>query len=495
MLVKKDTDSTSAKTVNSLLKSSDRGNGLISNEKTSYSIDDAGKQISRGEHSWNGVGVINKEAEVTYTFPKWEYDQINFNEKFDGNTHLSEFTEKQKEQAERALQAWADVANIKFTKIDHDKESNITFGNFKGDGQAYATMPHSTGDEKDYRGYSTNGQSWFNIDYTTADEEDSVYTNLHPKLGNYGRLAITHEIGHTLGLDHPGEYNGNQWHPSYKDATYTEDSHQYTSMSYWNESNTGGDHQGHYPAAPLIDDIAAIQRLYGPNMETRTGDTTYGFNSNTDRDFYTAKNAKDKLVFSVWDAGGNDTFDFSGFNQDQTINLNATAFSNVGGLKNNISIAKGVTIENATGGSGNDIIIGNDADNILIGGDGDDIIYGGRGQDTLTGGKGHDIFLYLGLSDSPILRPDTILDFESGIDKIDFSTLNLKLENKDDTDLPEEPIDGSKDSPSKITVEVNFNFDEETGITELVLSANLLCFPTLKINIIGQIDAAEDILF
>ena len=67
----------------------------------------------------------------------------------------------------------------------------------------------------------------------------------------------------------------------------------------------------------------------------------------------------DKLVFSVWDGGGNDTLDFSGFTQNQKINLTATSFSDVGGLVGNVSIAKGVTIENAFGGAGNDLIIGN----------------------------------------------------------------------------------------------------------------------------------------
>lgn len=493
MKVQKDTDLSSAKIVSSLLNNSGRGNGLIINEKTSYSIDDAGKQISRGDHTWNGVGVINKGATVSYSFPDWKYDEINFNEKFGGDTNLSAFTKKQQTQAEQALQAWADVADIKFTKVDPDKESNITFGNFKGSGQAYATMPNSTGDEKDYRGYRTDGQSWFNIDYKEANEEDSVYTNLHPKPGNYGRLAITHEIGHTLGLDHPGDYNGSFGFPSYKDALYPEDNHQFTSMSYWNESNTGADYKGHYPSTPLMDDIAAIQRLYGANMETRTGNTTYGFNSNTDRDFYSAQNAKSKLVFSVWDAGGNDTFDFSGFKQDQIINLNEASFSDVGGLKKNVSIAKGVTIENAIGGSGNDIIIGNDSDNVLNGGDGDDIIYGGGGQDTMSGGKGHDTFLYLALSDSTFKSPDNILDFESGIDKIDFSAFNFKLKSEDATDHPDKP--DSTDSPEKTTVDLILNYDKESNSTELILDAGLLCSPGFKINIIGHVDGTQDIIF
>ncbi|MGC3743277.1 M10 family metallopeptidase C-terminal domain-containing protein, partial [Pseudomonas aeruginosa] len=77
------------------------------------------------------------------------------------------------------------------------------------------------------------------------------------------------------------------------------------------------------------------------NLNTPTGDTVYGFNTHTERDFYRATSSCSKLVFSVWDAGGNDTLDYSGFSQNQKINLNEKALSHVGGLKGNVSIAAG----------------------------------------------------------------------------------------------------------------------------------------------------------
>ncbi|MEB2392968.1 M10 family metallopeptidase C-terminal domain-containing protein, partial [Escherichia coli] len=70
--------------------------------------------------------------------------------------------------------------------------------------------------------------------------------------------------------------------------------------------------------------------------------------------------------------------------------LRAGNFSDVGGLQKNVSIAQNVTIENAIGGFGNDIIHGNDADNTLIGGEVDDIIYGHSGNNTIYGGRGQD---------------------------------------------------------------------------------------------------------
>ncbi len=97
---------------------------------------------------------------------------------------------------------------------------------------------------------------------------------------------------------------------------------------------------------------------------------------------------------SVWDAGGNDTLDFSGYSQNQRINLNEGAFSDVGGLKGMFPSLP-VSPSNAIGGSGNDIIVGNHADNTLKGGAGNDVIYGGAGQDQLWGGDGNDIFCLL----------------------------------------------------------------------------------------------------
>jgi Ca2+-binding RTX toxin-like protein len=58
----------------------------------------------------------------------------------------------------------------------------------------------------------------------------------------------------------------------------------------------------------------------------------------------------------------------------------------------NVAIAFNCIIENAIGGFGHDIIIGNDVANALKGGDGDDSLYGKAGNDLLDGGGGRDYF-------------------------------------------------------------------------------------------------------
>ncbi|WP_268794970.1 serralysin [Photorhabdus heterorhabditis] len=371
---------------------------------------DAAKELIRGDYSWGHQDDDKSKAfQLKYNFLESEPDNMPW--------HISEFSafnEAQKAAAKLSIQSWADVANINFVETSDVKEANITFGFFDESltgSYAFAYLP--TPDK-------TQLGTWYNATSRTFSNNDI-------DVNGYGRQTFTHEIGHTLGLQHPADYNASdKVNPTYKNsATYFEDSRAYTVMSYFSEKNTGQDFKGIYSSAPLLNDISAIQAKYGVNNTTRTDDTVYGFNSNTDRDFYTAKDENSKLLFTAWDAGGNDTFDFSGFTQDQRINLNEASFSDVGGLKGNVSIARGVTIENAIGGSGNDILIGNDADNTLKGGAGDDIIYGGLGADNLWGGEGKDTFVYLSAKESPPLERDWIHDFVSGEDKIDVSLFDL----------------------------------------------------------------------
>jgi len=152
--------------------------------------------------------------------------------------------------------------------------------------------------------------------------------------------------------------------------------------------NTGGNYESHFPASPQLDDIRAAQIEYGANMTTRTGDTVYGFNSNAQRPWFEAANSSTRLVFAVWDAGGDDTFDFSRYSQNQLIDLREGFFSNVGALTGNVAVAQGAKIENAIGGFGADTINGNALANRIDGEGGADRIFAGAGDDTVDGGPG-----------------------------------------------------------------------------------------------------------
>ena len=290
-----------------------------------------------------------------------------------------------------AMQQWQDVANITLTRVQNEGSQYSNNAQFTLWNYTSATAGSGPASAGGYGGSTNSSGSWQNYVFLNAQRTGATA----PTSENGGLEFYLHEVGHALGLSHPGDYNigGTGTYTAYaRDAIFYEDSEQYTLMSYFSSNITHAAYGTASAATPLLYDIAAIQRLYGANMTTRTGDNVYGFNANAGQAF-SIINANQQTVFSVWDAGGRDVFDFSGYDETQWINLNEEAFSSVGGLRNNISIARNATIEDAYGGSGADSMLGSAAANLLRGNAGADSLEGGTGNDTLEGGAGNDLYI------------------------------------------------------------------------------------------------------
>ena len=248
-------------------------------------------------------------------------------------------------------------------------------------------------------------------------------------IDSYGYQTYIHEIGHALGLGHQGPYNGSAIYAT--NATYANDTWQYSVMSYFAQDNYSGSSY-RYVVTPQMADIYAVDQIYGA-ATTRAGNTVYGFH-NTAGSIYDFTAYSQAPALTIYDSGGSDTLDCSGYSAAQTIDLHAGSFSSVGGLVHNIGIALNATIENAIGGSGNDTLIANDLGCTLTGGGGNDTLIGGAGADRLvcgpgvdvmTGGGGADTFVFaIGDSSAASGQHDRITDFVSGLDHIDLSGID-----------------------------------------------------------------------
>ncbi|WP_245425920.1 M10 family metallopeptidase C-terminal domain-containing protein [Rhizobium sp. J15] len=226
------------------------------------------------------------------------------------------------------------------------------------------------------------------------------------RLGTFS-LTWFHETGHALGLKHPHDVSLGPQLPGVEgpadQGTGFLNSQLNTVMGYtfpflaednpFTAAVDFGTAVNAQPGSYGAIDIAALQYLYGTHAYN-AGANSYTFSDDVDFNHgYT----------TIWDTGGVDTIEYVGESRVK-IDLRAASLkAEVGGggwistsetLTGGYTIAHGVVIENATGGSAADILIGNGVANVLSGRDGDDVLTGGGGADRLDGGAGKDAASY-----------------------------------------------------------------------------------------------------
>ncbi|EJG0880195.1 tandem-95 repeat protein, partial [Vibrio parahaemolyticus] len=117
------------------------------------------------------------------------------------------------------------------------------------------------------------------------------------------------------------------------------------------------------------------------------------------------------------------------------------------------------------GGAGNDILFGQGGDDKLFGGADNDILIGGLGSDILTGGDGEDIFKWIDVAN----ERDTVTDFSSSEDSLDFSDLFDDLSKDEVGDLLSDLQSGSHTGDAggyHVEVSQDGNADTNLSITK-----------------------------
>jgi hypothetical protein len=194
-----------------------------------------------------------------------------------------------------------------------------------------------------------------------------------------------------------------------------------------------------------LDDTATIASAIGTWIDGGSGNDLLLGGSNADWLFGSAgDDTVDGGLGSDLLSGGNgsDRVDYSSRTGTVTVTLDGIKGDGEAGENDFIT----ASVENATGGSGNDTFTGNAGANSLRGGAGADTLDGGPGPDTLQGGDGADVFK---AADGALDQ----LDCGAGVDSVAADAIDVLTADCNEAGAPSAPATGARlDLPASLTI-------------------------------------------
>ncbi|MEI6161633.1 MAG: hypothetical protein WCP77_17500, partial [Roseococcus sp.] len=353
--------------------------------KTPIGLDALALQLFR----YNAGFGLNAGETVVLTYAFLDSPNLPDDKKDNLTSSFQAFDAVQQAAFNQAIAVWEDFANVDFQQVTgtdglvapDTAGVNLWVGGFnQGKSFAWANGPSNDAAAKDFVGHLR-----FNLAYSAFSDANLAGFGY----GKYGFTTFLHELGHSLGLLHPGDYNADDAvAPTFlDDAQFQEDNRATTLMSYFSEFYGGAVFDGFHPTTPLVGDILALQALYStpPGGLKAVPVTTYGYMG--DYAPLSITNEFGQMVGAIHDPNPV-RLDLSPYIKPARIDLQEV-WQSTGGLTRNLQIVATTVVE-VIGGHCDDTIEGDVTDQTLQGGDGDDSLAGRGGNDTLLGGAGND---------------------------------------------------------------------------------------------------------
>ncbi|OYU70712.1 MAG: hypothetical protein CFE28_12360 [Alphaproteobacteria bacterium PA2] len=372
----------------------------------------------------------------TYGAPQvgqtWDGYSATNNEPFDPNVWTG-LNAGQSLALDQAMAAWDKVIRPNFTHTNPATQQTTIRVAFSNDTDLNNIWGYaSTGNLENYitsnpsftkafleNSFVTNFGRLYDI-WINAEHVSESFT-----AGTYNYIALVHELGHAIGLNHPFEGSNPlpaEWdNKRYSIMSYTDIDEYVVSFERRADNLLYGLRPWVNPTTPMSFDIQVAQQIYGAETLAGAGADTYTFNQSS------------PTFETIYDPSGMDTIDLSTHTRASILNLTPGTWSSVDYFKisdqiaywqaqfptysgsyiaslfsdaskvyewkNNVFIMANTTIETVKAGSGADSITSNAADNSIFGGAGNDTITdpsgsnylrGDDGNDSLSGGTGFD---------------------------------------------------------------------------------------------------------